>query len=154
LGANLYNHKVTPVVEDLDDALLQMWFRGGVLGQIQVSRNHVSGYRNETWVFGDQGCLHVGHFQENPLSVTVEAYSRTGVIDHQTFTLRDYGDDVPVFIKRFGEAYLAELAHFVDRCLADQPFDVTHEDGLLAMRVADAGAQAILTEKDAVPVAY
>lgn len=152
LGANLYNHAVSSVVEDFDDAFLQLSFPDNVLGQVQVSRNHVAGYRNETWVFGDAGCLHVGHFQENPLSVTVEAYSPAGTIEKRTFSLRDYGPSVPVFIKRFGEAYKAELADFVSRCRAGEPFRVTHEDGLRAMKVAVAGSRALRTERDALAI--
>ncbi|MFQ5630190.1 MAG: Gfo/Idh/MocA family oxidoreductase [bacterium] len=153
-GSNLYNHTISAVKEDFDDAFLQLWFPGNVLGQVQVSRNHVAGYRNETWIYGDRGLIHVGHFQENPFSVSVEAYSTTGVIEKQIFALKDYGDNVPVFIKRFGEAYKGELAYFVEQCLNDEPFSVTHEDGLLAMKVAVFGQDAIRTEKEAVEIVY
>ena len=108
-GTNLYNFKVSSVKEDFDDAFLQMWFPGGAIAQIQVSRNHVAGYRNETWIFGDGGVIHVGRFQENPLKVTVEAYSPEGAIDRKAFHLRDYGERVPVFIERFGPAYKREF---------------------------------------------
>lgn len=154
LGANLYNYTITPVVEDLDDAQLNMWFPDGVIGQVQVSRNHAAGYRNETWAFGEAGCIHVGHFQEDPLSVAVEAYGPNGLIERETFALKDYGDDVPVFIKRFGEAYAAELADFVQCCRNNAPFRVTHDDGLRAMRVAEAGSKSIRTEADAASVEY
>ena len=43
--------------------------------------------------------------------------------------MRDYGEEVPVFIERFGPAYKRELAYFVDRCLKNEPFSVTQEDG-------------------------
>ena len=151
-GSNLHNTFVSPVVEDYDDAFLQMWFPGKLVGQVQVSRNHVAGYRNESWAFGDKGVIHVGNFQENPLSVTVEAYNPDGIIDKETFTLRDYGNDVPVFIKRFGEAYKNELDYFLDQCINDAPFSVTHEDGLNAMRVALAGTAAIRPKEDALKV--
>ncbi len=151
-GSNLHNTFVSPVVEDYDDAFLQMWFPGKLVGQVQVSRNHVAGYRNESWIFGDKGVIHVGNFQENPLSVTVEAYGPSGVIAKETFALRDYGSDVPVFIKRFGEAYKNELNYFLDQCLANAPFSVTHEDGLNAMRVALAGTAAIKPKESALKI--
>jgi myo-inositol 2-dehydrogenase/D-chiro-inositol 1-dehydrogenase len=153
-GSNLHNTFVSTVVEDYDDAFLQMWFPGKLVGQVIVSRNHVAGYRNESWVFGDKGVIHVGNFQENPLSVTVEAYSPDGIISQETFALRDYGDDVPVFIKRFGEAYKNELDYFLDQCLNNAPFNVTHEDGLNAMRVALAGAAAIRPKEDTLKIEY
>ena len=148
-GSHLHNTFISTVEEDYDDAFLQMWFPGNLIGQVQVSRNHVAGYRNETWVFGDKGTIHIGNFQENPLRVTVEAYSPTGIIAKETIALRDYGPDVPVFIKRFGEAYKAELAYFLDQCLANAPFSVTHEDGLNAQRIAIAGTRAIRPKTEA-----
>jgi myo-inositol 2-dehydrogenase/D-chiro-inositol 1-dehydrogenase len=151
-GSNLHNNFVSPVVEDYDDAFLQMWFPRKLIGQVQVSRNHVAGYRNESWVFGDKGVIHVGNFQENPLSVTVEAYNPDGIISKESFALRDYGADVPVFIKRFGEAYKNELDYFLDQCLSTAPFNVTHRDGLNAMRVALAGAAAIRPKEDALKI--
>ena len=57
--------------------------------------------------------------------------------------------DVPVFITRFGESYKNELAYFITQCIDDAPFNVTHEDGLSAMRVAIAGGEAICAREDA-----
>lgn len=143
MGANLHNFRITTVKEDFDDAHLHMTFPDDVIAQVQVSRNHVAGYRNETWVYGRDGLIHVGPFQEDPLRVTVEAYSREGVIEKKGFQMRDYGGEVPVFIERFGPSYKRELAYFVDRCLKDEPFSVTQEDGLNAMRVAEAGVRSL-----------
>jgi predicted dehydrogenase len=143
VGANLHNFKISPVKEDFDDAFMQVRFAGGAVAQVQVSRNHVAGYRNETWVFGDRGTIHVGGFQEDPLRVAVEAYSREGVVEKKAFRMRDYGEQVPVFIERFGPAYREETAHFVERCLKEEPFSVTQEDGLSAMRVVEAGVRSL-----------
>ena len=148
-GSNLYNSTISTVEEDYDDAFLQMWFPGRLIGQVMVSRNHVAGYRNATWVYGDGGVIHVGHFQEDPHKVEVEAYGRDGVIHKESILLRDYGPDVPVFITRFGESYKNELAYFITQCINDAPFSVTHEDGLSAMRVAIAGGKAICPREDA-----
>ena len=59
-GSLLYNQQHTDVKEDFDDALLQMYFPENLIGQVTVSRNHVAGYRNETWVYGTEGLVHVG----------------------------------------------------------------------------------------------
>lgn len=154
LGANLYNFRISPVKEDLDDAFLQMWFAGDAVAQVQVSRNHVAGYRNEMWAFGGGGVIHVGHFQENPLQVTVETYGREGGVEKKTFQMRDYGEDVPVFIERFGPAYKQELAHFVEQCLKGEPFSVTQQDGLNAMLVAEAGVRSVRTGDSGVRIEY
>ncbi len=154
MGARLYNYKVSSVPEDLDDAFLQMWFPGDLLGQVQVSRNHVAGYRNETWVYGEGGLIHVGHFQENPLQVEFEAYDLQGGIDKQVFPMRDYGGAVPVFIERFGPAYKAELNYFVEQCRRQEPFEVDHEDGLLALVVVEAGSRSLRTRASGMEVEY
>ncbi len=154
MAANLHNFKVSPVREDFDDAFMQMAFAGDSIAQVQVSRNHVAGYRNETWVFGDEGVIHVGGFQEDPLRVDVDAYGRKGVIEKRTFRMRDYGEAVPVFIERFGPAYSRELSYFVDQCLKDAPFSVTQEDGLNAMQVVEAGVRSLRTGERDVAVQY
>jgi myo-inositol 2-dehydrogenase/D-chiro-inositol 1-dehydrogenase len=148
LGAVLYNQKITSVKEDFDDGFLQMWFPGGLVGQVQVSRNHVAGYRNETWIYGDEGLIHVGAFQEDPLKVFFAAYGRgSRVIEKQTFALRDYGEQVPVFIERFGLAYKAEVAHYIDCCRSGAPFGVDHRDGLRALEVVEAAAESVRTQE-------
>ena len=119
---------------------------------MQVSRNHVAGYRNETWVCGERGVVHVGAFQEDPLRVDVEAFGPDGVVARETFRMRDYGPGVPVFIERFGPAYRGEVAHFVDSVVRDEPFAVTHEDGLAALQVVEAAGRAVSTRDGATPI--
>ena len=153
LGAVLYNQKISSVREDLDDAFLQMWFSGDLAAQVQVSRNHVAGYRNETWVYGEEGLIHVGHFEGDPRQVAFEAYGRGKVIERRSFGLRDYGEQgplgkpVPVFMERFGPAYKGELVCYLERCLSGEPFPVDHVDGLRALEVAAAGSRALRTQE-------
>ncbi|NKB66248.1 MAG: hypothetical protein GKR89_04235 [Candidatus Latescibacteria bacterium] len=154
LGGRIYNHKVTTVEEDLDDAFLQMWFDGDLIGQVQVSRNHVAGYRNETWIYGDKGLIHVGAFGADPLNVEVEVIGRWGQIERRFFRMRAHSEEVPVFIARFGPAYKAQATHFVDQCLAGAPFAVGPGDGLSALEVVAAGEQAMRLEGDGQVVEY
>ena len=63
-----------------------MWFPGNLLGQVQVSRNHVAGYRNETWVYGPEGVVHVGAFSEDPLRVEVEVIGPGGLVARRDVT--------------------------------------------------------------------
>jgi myo-inositol 2-dehydrogenase/D-chiro-inositol 1-dehydrogenase len=152
IGSCVYGHSLTDPREDFDDASLHLWFPS-LIAQIQVSRNHVSGYRNETWIFGEQGRIHVGRFQLPTRHVTVEAWSRDASIDQANYVMRDYGRTVPEFLDRFGPAYKAELATFVDCCRNGRPFPVTHADGLRAMEVISAGARTVLTQESATPTA-
>lgn len=155
IGSRLYSHALTTCVEDFDDALLCLWFGGDLLAQVQVGRNHVSGYRVETLLFGEEGQIHVGRFEQRPFEVLVEAYGRRGRVDKlalQTFTMREYGRALPEFVDRFGPAYKAELATFIECCRTGKPFPVSHADGLRAQQVISAGMLATFTATDAAVV--
>ena len=133
---------------------MQMWFPGDLSGHVIVTRNHVAGYRNETYVYGDEGLIHLGGYQEDPLKVVFEAYDRNGVIEKREFRMRDYSshDDVPVFVERFGPAYKAQFAHYVDCCRSGEPFAVTHTDGLRALIIAEAGKRSMRSKGSGVPI--
>ncbi|HTM49653.1 MAG TPA: Gfo/Idh/MocA family oxidoreductase [Bryobacteraceae bacterium] len=154
IGSNIYSHALTTCKEDFDDALLCLWF-DGIMAQIQVTRNHVSGYRVETILFGSEGQIHVGRFEQKPLEILVEAYGRRGreePLDRRAFTMRQYPGSLPEFADRFGPAYKAELSAFVDCCRAGAPFPTTHNDALQAQRVISAGMQSVITRRHAAAV--
>lgn len=142
IGSRLYSHALTTCEEDFDDALLCLWFDDDLSAQVQVSRNHVSGYRVETIIFGEEGQIHVGRFDQRPASVTVEAYGRRGrpeMIAFKTFEMRQYRQPLPEFVDRFGDAYKAELAAFIECCRTGAVFPTSHRDGLRAQQVISAG---------------
>jgi myo-inositol 2-dehydrogenase/D-chiro-inositol 1-dehydrogenase len=156
IGSRLYSHRLTTCQEDFDDALLYLWFDGEMVAQIQVTRNHVSGYRVETIIFGEEGQIHVGRFEQKPFDVVVEAYGRRGraePIAYRTFNMRNYQRPLPEFIDRFGPAYKAELAAFIECCRSELPFPTTHQDGLRAQEVISAGMQAIVSPEQAKAIA-
>jgi myo-inositol 2-dehydrogenase/D-chiro-inositol 1-dehydrogenase len=145
IGSRIYSHALTTCEEDFDDALLCMWFGDDLLGQVQVTRNHVSGYRVETIIFGEEGQIHIGRFDQRLNTVMVEVYGRRGrsePIAVKTFTMRDYQSELPEFIDRFGPAYKAEIAAFVQCCREGAPFPTSHHDGLRAREVIEAGMKA------------
>ena len=78
VGSVLHNKHVASCKEDFDDAMIYMWFGEELLGQVQVTRNHVSGYRVETAIYGDQGKITSGHFDQRPHEIVVEAVGRRG----------------------------------------------------------------------------
>ena len=49
---------------------------------------------------------------------------------------------LPEFIDRFGPAYKAELAAFIECCRSGASFPTTHHDGLRAQEVISAGMLA------------
>ena len=52
-------------------------------------------------------------------------------------------------IDRFGLAYKAELAAFLDCCRSGAPFPISHADGLRAQEVISAGMSAAITREQA-----
>jgi myo-inositol 2-dehydrogenase/D-chiro-inositol 1-dehydrogenase len=155
IGSRIYTHRLTTAEEDFDDALLYLWFEGELTAQVQVSRNHVSGYRVETILFGEEGQIHVGRFEQRPLEVIVEAYGRRGRAEplaYRKFAMRDYQQPaLPEFVDRFGAAYKAELAAFVDACNDNAAFPTSHRDGVRAQEVIAAGMQAVITPGCGIP---
>jgi len=146
IGSRLYSHALTTCEEDFDDALLFVWFDGDLSAQVQVSRNHVSGYRVETIIFGEEGQIHVGRFDQRLTTITVEAYGRRGrpePIASKTFEMREYRQPLPEFVDRFGDAYKAELAAFIECCRTGAAFPANHRDGLRAQQVISAGMHHI-----------
>lgn len=155
IGSRIYSHRLTTCEEDFDDALLYLWFEGELAAQLQVSRNHVSGYRVETILFGEQGQIHMGRFDQKLFEITVEAYGRRGrkePLAYRTFPMRDYQRPLAEFIDRFGRAYKAEVAAFVASAAANKPFPITHRDGLRAQEVISAGMRAVITPGQAAAV--
>jgi myo-inositol 2-dehydrogenase/D-chiro-inositol 1-dehydrogenase len=155
VGSRIYSHRLTTAEEDFDDALLLLWFERELIAQVQVSRNHVSGYRVETIIFGEEGQIQVGRFNQEPFDITVEAYGRRGArepIARQTWAMRRYSKPLPEFADRYGPAYKAELAAFIECCRTGKPFPATHRDGLRAQEVIEAGMRSIVTPEQAASV--
>jgi myo-inositol 2-dehydrogenase / D-chiro-inositol 1-dehydrogenase len=152
IGSRIFSHALTTCEEDFDDALLYLWFEGDLVAQIQVSRNHVSGYRVETVIFGEQGQIQVGRFDQKPFEVSVRAYGRRGCpepLASRQFPLRNYGRPLPEFVDRFGPAYKAELTTFIECCRTDAPFPTSHRDGIRAQEVISAGMRAMIGSEQA-----
>lgn len=151
VGSVLYNRHIATCKEDFDDAMLYLWFGEDLLGQVQVSRNHVSGYRVESVLYGDQGQIQIGRFAQRPQEIVVEAFGRRGQTEplaRKVFPGGQGGPGAPEFVERFGPAYKAEAAAFIDCCRNQTPFPTTHRDGLRAQQVIAAGMRAAKTRAD------
>jgi inositol 2-dehydrogenase len=88
-------------VGDIDNAVVNMLFDGGGLGNVEVSRNALYGYDIRTEILGTEGGLTVGYYQQTPLVIMT-----TQGIQH---------DMVPYIVQRFGAAYRAQTHDFVQR---------------------------------------
>lgn len=155
IGSRIHSHRLTTAQEDFDDAQLYLWFDGPLVAEIQVGRNHVSGYRVETLLFGEEGQIQIGRFDQKPFEIAVEAYGRRGRAEplaHRVFQMQKYGRPLPEFVDRFGAAYKGEMAAFIECCRAGTPFPVTHRDGVRAQQVISAGMQRVITREQATSV--
>jgi myo-inositol 2-dehydrogenase / D-chiro-inositol 1-dehydrogenase len=157
VGSRIFSHRLTTCNEDFDDGLMLLDFGDELIGQIQVSRNHVSGYRGETIIFGEKGMIRVGCFRQNLLEVTVEAYGgrdRTEPIAFKNFVMRQYDQPLPEFIDRYGAAYKQELKAFLKCCQNEEPFPVTHRDGLRAQEIVAGAMKSLIRKEDMGRIEY
>jgi myo-inositol 2-dehydrogenase/D-chiro-inositol 1-dehydrogenase len=129
-GANL----IEPAIQaagDIDAAMLTLRARSGALVHISNSRRCAFGYDQRIEAFGAGGMLQALNRQ----ATTVRAW---------TDARGDAGDPaLHFFIERYAEAYAAEIDFFV-RCVetgaAPSP---SFDDGLQALRLADAAEQSL-----------
>jgi predicted dehydrogenase len=151
VGSRIFSHRYTTGREDFDDALMLIDFGDELIGQIQVGRNHVSGYRCDTVIYGERGHVHVGRFNQKHFEVIVEAYGvreASSPIASQIFEMRRYDQPLPEFIDRFGAAYKEELRVFLNCCRSGESFPITHRDGLRAQEVVAAAMGAFISPED------
>lgn len=122
-------------VGDIDNAVINLLFEGGALGNVEVSRNAMYGYDIRTEILGTEGGLNIGYYQQTPLLIL----TRHGICH----------DMVPYIIERFGAAYQAQAKDFVGRVMTDQPPAVTGADARAALVI---GLAATRSFKEARPV--
>jgi len=157
IGSRIYSHKLTTCQEDFDDALMILDFDDELIAQIQVTRNHVSGYRGETVIYGEKGLIRIGCFKQKLLEVTVEAYGTREAkepLAFRTFEMRRYDQPLPEFIDRYGAAYKEELRTFLNCCREGKPFPITHLDGLRAQEIVAGAMSASIRKQDMARIDY
>jgi predicted dehydrogenase len=157
IGSRIFSHRHTTCQEDFDDALMVLDFEEELVAHIQVSRNHVSGYRGETVIFGEKGKIQIGRFCQQPHEVLLEVFSAPSSSQSpevKTFPTRRYNQPLPEFIDRFGDAYKQELKVFLECCRDALVFPVTHRDALRAQEVVAGAMSCTMTSKEMAPIDY
>ena len=56
-------------VGDIDNAVVNMLFQSGALGNVEVSRNALYGYDIRTEILGTEGGLQIGYYRQTPLLI-------------------------------------------------------------------------------------
>lgn len=124
-------------VGDIDNAVINLRFANGAIGNVDVSRNAIFGYDVRSEVVCSKGTLMIGVQQQTPLLVL-----KRNNVSH---------DAMPGFMERFGNAYATEIADFVDCIASDRPVPITGEDARAATAIAIAATQS-LDEQRAIDV--
>ena len=118
-------------VGDIDNALVNMRFVNGALGNIEASRNAFYGYDIRTEVLGSEGAVMIGVQQHTPVLLL----NRTGA----------HHDVMPYLMERFGDAYRAQLQHFIDCLRKGQSPSVSGAEALAACKIGIAATRSYQT---------
>lgn len=114
---------------DIDNAVINLRFVNGAVGNIDISRNAVYGYDIRSEVLGTEGSLWIGYLQQTPTLVL----NRQGVTH----------DTVPYFMERFATAYAEEIRVFVNHILNGTAPEVTGEDARAATIIGIAATRSL-----------
>ncbi len=130
----------SPIDEGGDTAFVTFITPSNVLGRLDVSRTHASGYNNETYIIGTAGSLHVGRFAGYPGPVHVELWKNNGTLHPQSksFEMTQFSGNYPEFLPRFDIAYKNAHIHFRKAIENGEPFAVTQKQVLDAQVVVEA----------------
>lgn len=126
-------------VGDIDNAVINLKFANGAVGNVDVSRNAIYGYDIRTEVIGSEGSVMIGGLQHTSMFTLTK-----NSVAHDT---------IPGFMERFADAYAAELRAFVQAVLDDRDVPVSGHDaraataiGLAATRSFDEQRPVLLSE--------
>lgn len=120
---------------DVDNAVISLTFEDETLGAVDLSRNARYGYDVRTEVVGDEGALLVGGLHR----FTVLMLSRGGAV-YEGFSW---------YAERFAEAFVGELAAFVDALRAGRRPWPDGRDGRRASEIGQAAVESWRTGKPA-----
>jgi myo-inositol 2-dehydrogenase/D-chiro-inositol 1-dehydrogenase len=163
--ARVFNAKAyqSPIDEGGNTAHVGFLTPSGVVGRLDLSRTHASGYNNETYVIGTTGTLHVGRFAGYPGPIPVEVWTQNGTLHaaSRTFDMTRPPAGYAEFQPRFHRAYERAHVAFREAVAAGRPFAVTQNEVLdaqvfveAAHRSAQRGGQPIDLQRPATLAAF
>jgi predicted dehydrogenase len=130
----------SPIDEGGDTAFVSFTTRSGVLGRLDLSRTHSSGYNNETYIIGTRGTIHTGRFAGYPGPIHVEVWGADGKLHPEStkFEMTYLKGSYPEFLPRFDIAYRIAHEQFRKAIESSAPFAVTQNEVLDAQVFAEA----------------
>ncbi len=114
---------------DIDNAVINLKFANGAVGNVDVSRNAIYGYDIRTEVIGSEGSLFIGALQQTPTLLLTK-----NSIAHDT---------IPDFMARFPEAYAAEIRDFVEAIETGRETAVSGQDARAATAIGIAATRSL-----------
>ncbi|HET7474247.1 MAG TPA: Gfo/Idh/MocA family oxidoreductase [Candidatus Limnocylindrales bacterium] len=119
-------------VGDVDSAVVNLRFRGGATGTVEMARTTTYGEDVRTEVLATAGSIWVGHL---PISHGASSGGDAG-----STVAADLADGA---VPRFEAAYAAQTRGFVEAILADRPVAVSGADSAAALAIALAADRSM-----------
>lgn len=121
-------------VGDIDNAIVLLRFASGAVGSIEVSRTARYGYDIQAEVLGSEGAIRLG------------PSAARGLEDMQLLPPEPtFSDPTPPFVRRFANAYRAQIVDFIDCVRHDRQPRAGGADALAAIRIAEAATLSART---------
>lgn len=115
-----------------DNVILNAKFDNGILGSIDGAQGVGYGYDARVEILGTRGLITLGELKDKSTVIyTKNNGSRMDVVNSWTHLFR--------------EAYINEDISFIQAILNDREPEVTGKDGLMAVKVVNAGNESIVT---------
>jgi myo-inositol 2-dehydrogenase/D-chiro-inositol 1-dehydrogenase len=130
----------SPIDEGGDTAFVTFTTPSCVVGRLDISRTHSSGYNNETYIIGTQGTIHTGRFAGYPGPIHVEVWQHDGKRHpaSKTFEMTHPKGKYPEFLPRFDIAYRQAHQKFREDIESGAAFAVTQNEVLDAQVFVEA----------------
>ena len=133
IGGNYRNPEVKDEYPDYyDNVIMNGQFENGIQFSIDGAAYVEFGYDSKTDILGTKGVLHIGRSDG--------AFTKCTTVKNGTST-----PFVSSWTTLFKDAYLEEDTHFVESILNDTEPKVTGIDGLMAVKIVEAGNRSILS---------
>jgi scyllo-inositol 2-dehydrogenase (NAD+) len=118
-------------VGDIDNAVVNLTFASGAIGNIEASRTGTYGYDIRTEVVGTLGALYIGGIEESGLvTARRDSFIRASVAG---------------FEERFHDSYERELSVFLDCVRQNRPPECGIPEALRSLEIALAAAESLRT---------
>ena len=136
----------SPIDEGGDTAFVTFTTPSNILGRLDLSRTHSSGYNNEIYIIGTQGTIHTGRFAGYPGPVHVEVWGADGSkrLESKTFEMSYLTRPYPEFLPRFDTAYRQAHQQFRSDLESGAAFAVTQNEVLDAQVFVEAAHRSAL----------